>query len=560
MQRALNFLQIHSTTLCFVLLILGSVIHIIAGYSHFDLSGHAWGTDDAYISYRYAQNLVLGNGLVFNPGERVEGYSNFLYVLIIVPALFFTSGFGVYIFSSLFNILCTLGAFLVFKRWICRDFSPPVKSLAAFLFAACPLVWLWTASGMETMLVLWVQLVIWAKTEQCTKPSAASKDLLILCVFLAISILSRADGFILPIITLLYLLFRHRNKELAWCGGTVFIALLSYILWRYSYYGYFLPNTYYAKVSGSLFTRIEYALQLLLVIVLSEGLLLYFIGILAVLIVKWIRIIRHQISFIEAVTFDQALLVGLLGYWIYIGGDIFHERFLLLLYPLGIYILFRSISKVFPKSVLVSFVSILTLFQLGVFVTDARFHYTLHKYDRWIVLGEYLARQHAGQTLAIDAAGKVPFISGLHTIDMFGLNDIFIAHQSVSSLDIGHNKFAPTYVLSRQPALIAAGVGPDLNLNAGMKRDLYLKAGYEVKYLVSTDKANTELIIDVSGLDTLSVESLVEKGYRYAVLQKVRDGEQVRHTRADSRLAFSFTNRSRLTYAAKRSFGEFSQH
>jgi hypothetical protein len=32
--------------------------------------------DDAYISFAYARNLVEGNGLVFNVGERVEGYTN----------------------------------------------------------------------------------------------------------------------------------------------------------------------------------------------------------------------------------------------------------------------------------------------------------------------------------------------------------------------------------------------------------------------------------------------------------------------------------------------------
>src|SRR5262249_6892870 len=41
----------------------------------------AWVTDDAYISFRYADHLVRGFGLVFNPGERVEGYSNFLWTL-----------------------------------------------------------------------------------------------------------------------------------------------------------------------------------------------------------------------------------------------------------------------------------------------------------------------------------------------------------------------------------------------------------------------------------------------------------------------------------------------
>ena len=35
--------------------------------------------DDAYISYVYAQNAILGHGLTFNPSERVEGFSNFLW-------------------------------------------------------------------------------------------------------------------------------------------------------------------------------------------------------------------------------------------------------------------------------------------------------------------------------------------------------------------------------------------------------------------------------------------------------------------------------------------------
>src|SRR5215468_3827839 len=41
-------------------------------------------TDDGYISFRYARNLAHGHGLVFNPGhERVEGYTNLLWVLIL---------------------------------------------------------------------------------------------------------------------------------------------------------------------------------------------------------------------------------------------------------------------------------------------------------------------------------------------------------------------------------------------------------------------------------------------------------------------------------------------
>src|SRR3972149_692187 len=44
--------------------------------------------DDAFISFRYALNLVKGCGLVWNPGERVEGYTNFLWTLFMaVPHL-----------------------------------------------------------------------------------------------------------------------------------------------------------------------------------------------------------------------------------------------------------------------------------------------------------------------------------------------------------------------------------------------------------------------------------------------------------------------------------------
>lgn len=39
--------------------------------------------DDAYISFRYAENLAAGHGLVFNPGERVEGWTSFLWVVIL---------------------------------------------------------------------------------------------------------------------------------------------------------------------------------------------------------------------------------------------------------------------------------------------------------------------------------------------------------------------------------------------------------------------------------------------------------------------------------------------
>ena len=42
--------------------------------------------DDAFISFRYARNLLDGHGLVWNPGERVEGYTNFLWTILLAGA------------------------------------------------------------------------------------------------------------------------------------------------------------------------------------------------------------------------------------------------------------------------------------------------------------------------------------------------------------------------------------------------------------------------------------------------------------------------------------------
>ena len=70
------------------------------GLLAFHLSVYWFHTDDAFISFRYALNLSEGHGLVFNPGyERVEGYTNFLWVVILAAVLAtyarFDSDFGV---------------------------------------------------------------------------------------------------------------------------------------------------------------------------------------------------------------------------------------------------------------------------------------------------------------------------------------------------------------------------------------------------------------------------------------------------------------------------------
>ncbi len=68
--------RLHAAILVAALLTLGALLLHAREYQFL--------TDDAYISFRYARNLADGHGLVFNPGfERVEGYTNLLWVLIL---------------------------------------------------------------------------------------------------------------------------------------------------------------------------------------------------------------------------------------------------------------------------------------------------------------------------------------------------------------------------------------------------------------------------------------------------------------------------------------------
>ncbi|MBU1598783.1 hypothetical protein KKG61_01545 [bacterium] len=73
-----------------------------------------WVDDDAFISFRYAENWANGKGLVYNEGERVEGYTNFLRTLII--DLFIKVGVSP-LWSSLIIslILSLLTVFFLFK-------------------------------------------------------------------------------------------------------------------------------------------------------------------------------------------------------------------------------------------------------------------------------------------------------------------------------------------------------------------------------------------------------------------------------------------------------------
>src|SRR2546428_9644856 len=109
--------------------------------------------DDSFITYRYAANLANGQGLVFNPGERVEGYTCFLGVVILSGII--AAGFDVVLWSQVLGGLAALGTVAVAVRLEALLGMPTVvwpRIVMPFALAACPAFALWAGSGMETSL------------------------------------------------------------------------------------------------------------------------------------------------------------------------------------------------------------------------------------------------------------------------------------------------------------------------------------------------------------------------------------------------------------------------
>lgn len=511
--------------LCLLVLLAGSILQTLGGASfpeHQSMS--EWGLDDAYISYRYAENLARGEGLVFNHGERVEGYSNFLYVLAVAPAFWVTDRDGVYFFSVLLNILCALGALWLINDFFRRRLGERAALAGSLLFALCLPLWAAIAGGLETPLVLLITLAIWVWVERVAA-DPHRRDTFTLAVLMVLSLLARVDGFLIPGIAILYLLLKRRIRPAVVCALALFATLGLYELWRLAYYGALLPTTYYVKVAGAIPARLSHAGGEFSRIAIFEGLWPYII-ILCLGVVRSIYdLYRRPRESIDQIRFEILFAPLWIAYWFYIGGDHFWDRFLIILYPMGIFALLASFEKITSHRRAVYGLVLLAALQVGTpsFV-DPRFIYDFNKFDCWIGTGKFLGEKYPGKTLAVGALGKMPFFSGLYAIDMLGLADPVIAHMPAvsSAVEPGHLKFDADYTLSRKPDVIALSIFASRDLAFGLSHEKYERAGYHLEYLVDTRRPPHPgpHILEVAGFDDPTVRNLIVDGFDYAVLVK----------------------------------------
>ena len=270
--------------------------------------------DDDFICYRYARNWVEGHGLVFNPGERFEGFTNPLWVLILAGGI--RLGLDPEALSLALSMTALgVATWAIGRAWWARN---PQASLPfpALLLAASPAL-AWDGVGglgttlMAALLSLW--FLEWDRARRANRPAWAA------AVWLALACLLRQEAAIFAIA------FLWSEKRA--CRWVPLVPLVGWTAFRLAYYGRWLPITYGAKKLPFI-ADLQYGIDYLLLSTLEAGVGLVLI--LSVYAQRWVR--SHT-------DVTSPVLTGFLayaGFVVFAGGDfVAYARFFVPILPIG---------------------------------------------------------------------------------------------------------------------------------------------------------------------------------------------------------------------------------
>jgi hypothetical protein len=427
--------------------------------------------DDAYISYRYANNFAHGMGLVFNQGERVEGYTNLSWVLLVTLGIklgFAADAVG-YGLSMVFSIALLLATWFYTRMLLLPD-REWLAPLAPMILLASNAFAMWSTSGLESPLFALLAVCGFIATR------ASRRNVVVLCCILAV--FTRPDGVLLAAILLgiplLQAIGRQRLGALRWVywrESVLFAAAcLALTLWRLYYYGEFVPNTYYAKVGGvPLVAGLKYIWEFLF-----DG---------AIFLVPPFVV---AVYFVRGLLLEVLFLALVLLYCYAVAGDVFpFSRFFLPVLPLLAGVATLGIAAAIPRSKpLATFCVLCAAGSLAWFVYGPTMEKYTMKLDfsqstlsspakraqakAWRNAGSFESvRKNVSnlKTIVNDdsliaalAIGRLGYLIENPILDVLGLTDKTISHSDtrIKSTWVvpGHQRTNADYVFSMSPEVI----------------------------------------------------------------------------------------------------------
>jgi arabinofuranosyltransferase len=443
--------------------------------------------DDAYISYRYVRNFINGHGLVFNPGERVEGYTNFLWIILL--SIFAKFGLDIIVVSKILGIGSgCMALFLLYKisALFFQKKNRSINPAESWFFALFPSLLLasnsafayWSISGLES--AFFVMAVLLSVYFYFT-----NERLMILSS--ALSTLIRPEGVLVFAIFVLHKFFFKKDSIkncLSYILGFI-LLLLPFLIFKIFYYGNLLPNPFYAKTGFS----IEYV---------KTGLAYFW------LFLKhyglWGALYLIPIVFYKDLEVKGKLALLMVSiytlYIIIIGGDVLkaHRFFLPVLPFLYLFFSFALMklslmlkkgfsNRAIPVFLVIAF-CVLTFFLPRNWIMSVR----SAEIGLGVKMSRYAKRlrQSFGTdfTLATSTIGLISYLTEAKVIDMLGLTDPYIAKHPEKIPGISstwkEKKFNTQYLLSRDPDVImfSTGVKP----SAPAERALFLSSQFRENY------------------------------------------------------------------------------
>ncbi|MBM4310407.1 MAG: hypothetical protein FJ119_05615 [Deltaproteobacteria bacterium] len=456
-----------------------------------------WGFyhDDPFIVLRYARHLLEGKGLVWNPGERVEGYSCFLWLMFI--SLLGACNLDLVVASRvagmLFGLLALMLPFVSANR---------NTILCSLLLATNSCFALWALGGLETLMFTFF---VFAGVLLFFQARPIPRNLFCTGILFCLASMTRLEGLMLFSITFLFCFFNNRRDLRAGLRQALFllagflILFAPYFVWRFWYFGYLLPCTYYVKGGAAnsikLLFGARYAAHFVLLYGFPLGMLL--------LLKDFKRFVRSNLYLIS-------ILVCYAAYVVSVGGDHMPGfRFMVPLLPVLYLLVAQAVPHLRFQRPAAARIAVACILCLNFFIsyrlivkTPEEFaavkqHSYAYKYctpvpDTAAYYGKYVGlymKQHWPENalVACNTVGAIPLFSELRCIDMLGLNDYTIARSPVLyKIDIaltelltaegrrqirgrvfgkyspwqlmpGHGKGDGAYVLSRKPDYIILG-------------------------------------------------------------------------------------------------------
>lgn len=465
-----------------------------------------WVGDDAFISFRYAKNLVEGHGLVFNPGEPVEGYTNFLWTVLLAAAMALGAD---PITASLVLSLGSLALLIGLVTWLAVYLAPRastvVVSMGAAVTAGSYLMANFGTSGLETMFAatLGVLALVLACKERWTAASATGvaaamthPDHILLWGSLLLALVTDPSALRTP---RAWLREPARRRLLLSFLAPFFLLFLPYFVTRWAYYGDLFPNTYYAK-SGNLF-YFEQGGRYLLITLFAGGLF----AALPLAIAGALQRVNQLAG--------RYFLIVVPVFTLYVakvGGDFMLGRLLIPLLPL-VFVFAETACRdllvrraVWARAAGAGAVAGLLVAALPVrvirdgekyfHVSDERSFYPLsepsvagirsHYKSRAEELERHVLRHGVDPLLGAGNVGVVGFLSGVRIVDILALADRNVAHMPITKRSRpGHEKIARgPYLLERQVDLSDDPIFPEPYSRLSevrVGRSLFFMSGYK---------------------------------------------------------------------------------